>query len=247
MGNFFKNLFFETEGEDQKQNVNEGAAETAEDINVSNTSGDAPAEGASDDNLADNLDLNTTGDGVFDKKFGEALNQLINENDMPGLDYLELKRALKGMGSVASMDESVAFKSAFASLRAVDSTLTADKILNSVDFYLGLLKTEEEDFEAAMQQQISENVTALKNQAQEKIDENKEILQKIQELNDKMSENQEKAQALNKEAAHAEININQTHKNFVKTISSVREGMISDKEKISNSIVESTESEETKA
>jgi hypothetical protein len=245
-GNFLSRLFYDDENTAPEGGEKTGA-EASEDINVSNSGDEITTEGDSIP-ASVSLDIPESGDGVFDKKFADALNELLEENNIPGVDYLELRNALKGMGSVAAMDESVALKSAFATLKAVDPNLTPEKLTDSIDFYLGLFTEEEKEFEGAMQAQIDQKVTALRNEADGKLEENKQILQRIQELNDQMSTNNKEAADLNNTAAHAEINITQTHKNFVATITALRSKMTTDKDKISSSLNEAgTTTEETKA
>jgi len=67
-------------------------------------------------------------------------------------------------------------------------------------------------------------------------DENRRLLAQIQEINNQMSENSNRALELNNEADLAHNKITQTHKNFIVTLSRVVSGLEADKNKINNLI-----------
>jgi len=181
------------------------------------------------------LNVVSTGDGVFDQKFAKGLQELISENNIPGIDYFEFREALKGMTGVS---ENTSFPTTFNTLKVVDPTFTKEKLLSSVDFYDNLLSNEEKEFAEGMTSEIENEVTSRKNKAESLKEENAKMMQDIQNLNEKIAANQSEAIKLSQEASVAEANISQIEKNFAKTISQVKNNLSTDKEKISQLVIE---------
>jgi hypothetical protein len=227
-GNFLSNLFFESSSE-ETVDTNDTAEVPAEDITVTNSAGSVDAS------LAGSLDIPSTGDGVFDENFNKVLLQIIADNDIPGVDYYEFQKAVKQMNN-GGMNESMLFQTVYNSLKIADPTLTAEKLLSSVDHYVSKLREEEANFEVEMQSSINSEVTSKRNEALALNDKNKEILAQIEALNKEMSENSKKGLELNNEADLAHNKITQTHKNFAVTLNKVVSGLESDKNKISQLI-----------
>lgn len=213
-----------------------GSAETEEtvneEINVSNTAGEVSTPTTS---VASNFS-NPSGNGVFDQKFADILNNIIEENNIPGIDYFEFLEALKNMSGVAGVNESTAIITVYATLKAADPSLTREKILNSIEHYDSLMVQEEQEFSEAMSQKTSVEVEQRRTQANQLTDENKDLIQQIQNINEKIAANQTEAARLNQEAAVEEANISQINKNFTVTLASVRAKLSGDKERISTLI-----------
>lgn len=185
-----------------------------------------------------NFNVQITGDGAFDKTFSDSFQQIIADNNIQGIDYFEFAQALKGMGGIAGQSESVNFQSVFNILKVSDATLTKDKLIKAVEHYVGVLKAEEVEFKSEMEASIQREVTSRREKAEALTAENKELVQKIQEINDKIQKNNEDVLSLNSEAAGAEAKIGQTHKNFITTLAHVISGLETDKEKINQLIKE---------
>lgn len=187
---------------------------------------------------AQNFNIPTTGDGVFDKNFSDALEQVIEENNIDGVDYLEFKQALKGMAGVSGLNESTSFQSVFNTLKVGYPSLSKSSLLSAIDFYISVLKKEEEAFNSEMQANLEQEVISRREEAESLNQENSELVKKIQEVNEKISENQQKAIKLNSEASESESRINQTNKNFIATLSHLISNLEIDKDKIEQLIQE---------
>jgi hypothetical protein len=179
----------------------------------------------------------STGDGVFDQKFNEAFQELIAENNIPGVDYFEFRQALDNMANVPGLTEAASFQIAYSNLKVSDQGLDKNKLTSSIDHYDGILVNEEKEFNDAMQSEMSKEVDSKKGKALDLAQENENLLAKIKEINEKIAENQTLAIQLNNEAAMAEVKINQTAKNFSATLASVRGKLSEDKQKI-NSLIQ---------
>ena len=205
---------------------------STEEIVVSNSGNEIVDTGASSTN---SINISASGDGVFDKKFHDFLQGLIKENNIPGIDYFEFREALKGMSGLPNETK---YQMAFDNFKIVDASLSKETILKSVDHYVGILESEEKDFTADMKAETAREVTDKQNKAKELVNDNKNILQEIVNLNEKIALNQEAARKLNDEAAHSQVNISQTGKNFIVTVGQVKAGLTSDKVMISELVKE---------
>ncbi len=207
--------------------------ESNEEITVSNTGGEvikdvgvSPTAGVS---------ITPSGDGVFDQKFSDFLQGLISDNNIDGIDYFEFREALKGMSGLPNETK---FQMAFDNFKIVDKNLSKETILKSIDHYVGILENEEKGFVIEMKEETDREVTAKQNKAKELTNDNKNILQEIQNLNEKIAHNQAEAVRLNDEAAHSQVKISQTGKNFTTTLAQVKSGLTTDKAMISELVKE---------
>jgi alpha-L-fucosidase len=224
-GSWFKNLLFEQVDETAE------TVEEAVDITVSNTGGNfsTPTE---------NLNVPTSGDGVFDNKFNESLQALMAENNIPGVDYFEFREAIKQMSAVAGLSEAASFQTAFTTLKVGDPSFTKEKLMSSIDHYDKVFSQEESEFNSELQTQTDSEVNSRRSRAESLNAENQDLVQQIQNLNEQIQRNQDEAIKLNSEASMAEANISQTSKNFIKTLTHVRAKLDTDKQKITELIKE---------
>ena len=102
---------------------------------------------------------------------GKATDQYLNilltameQNNPVGFDYLEFKKSLQTLRTMA-MDDRTRYFSAFAAAQAMG--VTSDKLLQSVDFYVGVLKAEQQKFEEAHQKQRQQKVGNRETQLQD--------------------------------------------------------------------------------
>lgn len=222
---------YEDAEETTESTENSSSEETTEDISVSNSGSELTDAGVIDTTI----EIPASGDGVFDQKFHDFFQGVIKDNNIPGIDYFEYREALKKM---KALPENSAFQMAFDNFKIIDNNLTKETILSSIDHYDGLLAQEESDFTAEMDAETEREVTARRTKATNLQTENKDILQQIQTLQEKISHNQEEAITLNNEAALAEVKIGQTAKNFTKTLTHVRTQLDTDKTKIGQLVQE---------
>lgn len=225
--NWFKNLIFESD-------ETLSTEENIEGINVSNSGGNIGTPTAS----ISNLNIPTSGDGVFDQKFDDLFQELIAQNNIPGIDYFEFRQAIKQMSGVAGLNEAASFQTAFTTLKVGDPTLSKEKLMNSVDYYSKVLSKEEGEFNAELKSQTNSEVISKREKVESLNVENQDLLKQITNINEQIRRNQEEAIRLNNEASHAEANISQTSKNFIKTLTHVQATLETDKTKISTLITE---------
>jgi predicted nucleic acid-binding Zn-ribbon protein len=82
-----------------------------------------------------------------DPKFVDILLKAIEKNNMDGFDYLEYKQSLQSLQNM-NMDEPTRYKSAFAMAKTMGAT--PEKLLESANHYIAVLKKEESKFKDAL-------------------------------------------------------------------------------------------------
>lgn len=226
-GNFFTNLIFSPEEETTQESTQEEKAEEAP-ISVTNTGTVNPVQ---------SFNIPVTGDGVFDKNFNDAFQKVLADNDLQGIDYLELKKALIQM-SGSGLNDAMSFQTVFTTLRVGDASLSKQKLTSSIDYYVNILKEEEKEFKSEMTDNVEREINARRKEAADLNTKNADLVQQIQNINEQISQNQQKALQLNAEAADFEAKIGQTHKNFTVTLAHMISGLETDKVKIEQLIKE---------
>ncbi len=103
--------------------------------------------------------------GEVDQKFMDILLESITKNNQEGYDYLEYKQALQSLKKM-DMDEETKFQSAYAMAQTMGAS--KPKLVKSGEFYLNVLKKEEDKF-----------MKSVANQRQAKINDRKKELQNI--------------------------------------------------------------------
>lgn len=95
-------------------------------------------------------------EGMDDRSL-EFMANAIEQNNLPGFDYFEFKRAIVTLQQM-NVEESAAFKNAFAT--AAIMGLTKEKLIETAGYYRNLLEKEKEKFNSALSNQTATKVTA---------------------------------------------------------------------------------------
>lgn len=89
---------------------------------------------------------------TVDPKFIDILMKAIEENNLEGFDYLEFKSSLQSLSKM-NMDDATRYQSAMAMAKTLGAN--PDKILQSANHYLSILKAESDKFQQAVEAQKS--------------------------------------------------------------------------------------------
>lgn len=162
-----------------------------------------------------------TGVENLDKKSVAFLLKAIEENNLPGFDYLEFKQALKGLMGM-NMDQHTAMKSAFTTGSTVG--LTKEKLISSAEHYRQVLLKEKSQFDAALQKQMAQRVDGKRNEKETIANKIQAYHQKIKDIQTEMAKLQDKLDKADSEIEAAEQKIHETKDKFETTFQSfVRE------------------------
>lgn len=91
----------------------------------------------------------------LDERSMDSLLQSLEKENLPGFDYLEFKQALSRLQEMG-MEESVAYKSAFATASTMG--LTKEKLLKTAAHYKQVLAREKSSFDNALKKQMKDRV-----------------------------------------------------------------------------------------
>jgi hypothetical protein len=139
--------------------------------------------------------------------FVDVLLGAIDRHNLEGFDYLEFKRSLQSLSDL-SQDEATRFKSAFAVMQTMG--ISKEKLLQTAQHYLGVLKQEEQKFEQALIQQKERQVTSKVKQA-EAIEQT--IYQKVQQIKQLTAE----VEANQAQIAQLKIELDEANQKIVHT------------------------------
>ncbi len=154
----------------------------------------------------------------LDKKSLDFLLKAIAKNNQSGFDYLEFKQALIRLKNMDVEDE-IAIKTAFATASTVG--LTKDKLLQSADYYLNILKDEFKQFNNALDKQIESKVHSKEKLKSSLASKQSSIEKKIQALTEELDEVKTKLNSIDRETEAARQKIEETSERFEKTLKSI--------------------------
>lgn len=167
--------------------------------------------------------------GMFDERFYNSFLQVIESNNVEGVDYFEFSKALKALATTG-MAEPLKYQSAFSTLKATSTpVLTKDTLLKTADFYIEKLGQEEADFNKEMEVELQTQVTSRLENAKNKQDQ-------ILRMQEEISKLQSEVGVLNAEAQQAQSKIESTGKNFKVSMEVLKSQINADKQNINNYI-----------
>lgn len=230
---FFKKYIYDS-GE---ENVETAEKEIKTESTNSNTSENSKFSYANNlQNPTVNIGVPVT--GAFDEKFYNSLQEVIEKNNIEGIDYFELAKSKKAMDTaMPGTAEAVRFNAAFQSLKANTPSLTREHILQTADFYLKKLEEEEGVFNGDMQSAIENEVVSRNNEVKSKQDLIAKKQEEIQRIQAEIGTLQAEASNLTVEAQQANAKIEATAKNFKVTLEIVKNQIQNDKKAIEQYIV----------
>lgn len=156
--------------------------------------------------------------GTVSEKFLEVLFGAIEKANQEGFDYLEFRKSLQSLKGMA-MDEPTRFKSAFAMAQSMGTTV--DHLRASAQYYLNVLRQEEQKFGEALKHQQAQQVEAKKNQIVALDDNIKSREAQIVALQQEMASFQQQRRDLEQQIAQATENIAGIQRDFMASFQQV--------------------------
>lgn len=157
-------------------------------------------------------------DGEVSQKFVNILFKVLREKDMDGFDYMEFKKSLQSLKKM-DMDIETRIKSAYA----MAQTMGVDKsrLLETANYYIGLLKQEEQKFEQALGNQQQKQVEGKKSKiAQVKNNIAKKEAQ-LKKLEAEVAQHKQQIDTLQLEIKQAASKIADTKNDFIASYNSL--------------------------
>ncbi len=152
--------------------------------------------------------------GEVSEKFMNILLGAINKNNQEGFDYIEFKQSLQSLTKM-DMDEKTRIQSAYAMAKTMGAT--KQRLVETANYYLGILSKESEKFGAAVSSQMNKQVGSKQTRAKDiKLsiqNKTKQIEQLTKEI-EALKVDQEKT---SKEIASSEVKVLKTKNDFLST------------------------------
>lgn len=161
---------------------------------------------------------NTGRSGSVSQKFIDILFSAMRQNDLDGFDYMEFKKSLQSLKKM-DMPTETRIQSAYA----MAETMGADKnrLLETAQHYIDILKTEQQKFEHALGNQQDKQVESKKT----KIDQLSDTIEKkkaqIKKLEAEVAEHNKQINNLQTEIKDATTKIADTKNDFIASFNSL--------------------------
>lgn len=149
--------------------------------------------------------------GEVNEKFLNILFEALEKNNLEGFDYLEFKKSLQSLSKMP-MDEVTRFKSAFA--MASSMNVSKNQIIDSADFYLQILKQEEQKFNDVLAKQKSTKVHAQEEQVKQLENTVKLKAEQIKKLTSEIEQIQKEIKITNEKIAEQTAKVSKTKNDF---------------------------------
>lgn len=162
-----------------------------------------------------NIFGDTTG---LDEKSMDFLTSALVKNNLPGFDYLEFKQSLSALSNL-NMDESTAFKSAFATAATVG--LTKEKLLKTAEHYREVLMQENKAFDQALKKQIEQKVESKKAEMEKLKKQILEYREQIRKLEEAIGKNEAILEHADETIKASLDKINNTKEQFESTFQAI--------------------------
>lgn len=157
--------------------------------------------------------------GQLDNKLFEQLCEIVEESDLPGPDYVELKKAADNDAMKAAVpDENARLVTAYISMKAAAPQLNRSVVLGSINTYIDILEKERENGLAQLQGVWNEKVEKPEQLVEAAQKEIVELQQKLQDLVKFVSEQKGAIATAKNEHNINKANFNYTFDVFVKKL-----------------------------
>ena len=154
------------------------------------------------------------------------LEQVIMDNNIPGLDYIEFKKAVDKMSNLP-IDESTKILTSFSIFES--QGCTKDSLLKSIDTYINLINKEQVTFNNELQTSYNEKVAGKKAEIEKAEKQIAELSKKIAELNMFIETTSQETEAEEEKLKTADSSFKQSAQKVISVLQS-------DKEKIATYI-----------
>jgi hypothetical protein len=213
--------------------VDEAVSQTVQDPNEQHVPKEYKSQERIEEFSGESPSLVTPVEGAPDPKFVDVLLKAIENANKEGFDYLEYKTSLQSLQKM-DMDEHTRYKSAYAMARTLG--LTKEKLLQSADHYIAILKSEEKKFKDALlnqkAKQVEDREALLKNM-------DKTITEKhaaIEKLKAEIETSQQQLLKVRDEISDAVQKIDFTNAQFMHALQSVLGQISEDRTRIQDYI-----------
>lgn len=182
-------------------------------------------------NLPKTVQTPKTIEGQVDDALLQKLCQAMEESNLPGPDYLELKNVANNDEMKKAMPNEIQrLTVAFITMKSSSPDMTRDRVLNSIDTYINMMENERKAGHEQLDQIWQERVESQRSAVIEAEAEIANIQKKLQEL-------VQFVQTKNNEIAAASNECNINKANFDATVDFLVNNLAEDKAKLTNVLI----------
>jgi len=167
--------------------------------------------------------------GKVDNNILDKLIQALEDNNQPGFDYFEFRKAILSLNPL-QMEEAVKYQSTFATAATVGVTL--NKLLDSIEFYQKVLQNEENNFNKAIKEQTALNISSKVTEREKVSLAIKDKNEKILKLTEEIKKHESEILALSTAIESSELKIKETSLNFERSLNVIKSQLEQDTVKL---------------
>lgn len=167
--------------------------------------------------------------GSLNDKFVEILLGALEKNNQDGFDYLEFRQALKNLSKM-SMDELTRFQSAYAMAQTMG--VTPVKLVESAQFYLNVLNSEQAKFNEAHVQQRARLIGNREDEVKNLETMIRQKTEQISQLTQQIDEHRKQSEQIRDEIRDSTVKIETTKADFEATFQTISAQIRDDIEKM---------------
>lgn len=167
--------------------------------------------------------------GTLNKKIMTKLLTVLSDSNLEGFDYIEFKNAIKALETMP-MDEKTKYRSAFATAQTIG--VTVPKLLETVEYYQGVLNNENDQFSNALNQQVELKVGDKQSEIESYEGMIKAKTHEVTKLTEDIAKHQKMIASLQSKIEEDTVHIQKTRVDFETTFDKLMHQINEDVEKI---------------
>ncbi len=162
--------------------------------------------------------------------FQEQLEDALEKANLPSQqDYLDFAKALKNMDALP-MDEATKYRAAFATLQSFGCNLA--QLLDSFDYYNGILDGERDKFDEALRSKVKDSVVGKEDKVKQLTGQNQDNAADIEKLTAQVTANQQAIAQLQNELADINAKLKRQEGSFNAAFNTLKQRLQTDAQKI---------------
>lgn len=168
---------------------------------------------------------------AIDPKFAEHLADVLAQNNPPGPDYFEFRETLRSLSNLG-LPEDKQFQAAWASFKALGGSNDITTLTKTANQYIAALNNDRDAFSKSVEAALSDRVGGLQNEQKRLQSENEALEKQLVDIQQKISANTNRLQAIGGEINDQSAKITQNRQNYESTFEHFTEQIKSDITKI---------------
>lgn len=235
-GKFFESLIYEDDGTTQQAEQPQTQQQVTQQASQSSPVSSTPVQ--QHPNLTIDSDGKLQYTGKVRETFARLMLDCLVENDIPGVDYTELKSSYENEEMRSNIpDSNTRWKSCFSMMKMMNKQLTKKSIMDAIDNYVSVIDREKANAMAQIDQKdndtVGEKGTQLadtENRIMRAEEEIKKLQEKINKINESISADKNNIIVLKREIETAQQEIFMDKADLEATATAIKNNLLADKQ-----------------